>query len=149
MPRLQLRPVLVKGVVAHNAADMSWIVIRDHHVRKANLEGLGNSAAVLLVEPPVDLNDEHCFKKYKLSELVTESKTVFYYPDYLLQVQSRQQLINLLDLAVYIRNVSFFVLVLCLATFLDGLRMAHAKVGGRATEGSQSLPLPSWRPRTP
>ena len=60
----------------------------------------------------VDLNDEHVFKKYKLSELLTESKTVVYFPDYLLQVQNRQQLINLLDLAVHVRNLSFFILVL-------------------------------------
>ncbi|CAE8670279.1 unnamed protein product [Polarella glacialis] len=60
----------------------------------------------------VDLNDQHVFKKYTLDELLTESKTVIYFPDYLLQVQSRQQLINLLDLAIYIRNLSFFVLVL-------------------------------------
>jgi hypothetical protein len=60
----------------------------------------------------VDLNDDHVFKSFKLSELLTESKTVFYFPDYLLQVQSRQQLINLLDLAIYIRNLSLFILVL-------------------------------------
>lgn len=34
----------------------------------------------------IDLNDEHVFKQFKLSELITESKTVVYYPDYLLQV---------------------------------------------------------------
>jgi hypothetical protein len=33
----------------------------------------------------VDLNDEHVFKSFKLSELRTESKTVVYFPDYLLQ----------------------------------------------------------------
>eukprot|EP00931_Biecheleriopsis_adriatica_P048723 TRINITY_DN28156_c0_g1_i1.p1 TRINITY_DN28156_c0_g1~~TRINITY_DN28156_c0_g1_i1.p1 ORF type:complete len:2295 (-),score=500.02 TRINITY_DN28156_c0_g1_i1:122-7006(-) len=60
----------------------------------------------------IDLNDAHVFKKFKLCELLTESKTVVYFPDYLLQVQSRQQLINLLDFAVYIRNLSFFILVL-------------------------------------
>lgn len=60
----------------------------------------------------VDLNDEHIFKTFKLSELVTESKTVIYAPDYLLQVQDRQQLIDLLDFAIYIRNISFFILVL-------------------------------------
>eukprot|EP00937_MAST-01D_sp_MAST-1D-sp2_P002830 g2830.t1 len=62
----------------------------------------------------VDLNDEHNFTQCKLSELLTESKTVIYAPDYLLQVPSRQQLINLLDLAIHIRNVSFFILVLFL-----------------------------------
>lgn len=60
----------------------------------------------------VDLNDEHVFKTFKLSELRGESKTVVHYPDYLLQVPSRQQLINLLDLAIYVRNISFFILVL-------------------------------------
>jgi hypothetical protein len=60
----------------------------------------------------VDLNDEHVFKSYKLSELLTESKTVIYFPDYLLQVPDRHQLINLLDLALRIRNISFFILVL-------------------------------------
>ena len=33
------------------------------------------------------------------------------FPDYLLQVPSRQQLINLLDMAIYIRNISMFILV--------------------------------------
>ena len=36
----------------------------------------------------VDLNDEHVFKAFKLSELLTESKTVLYAPDYLLQAQT-------------------------------------------------------------
>jgi len=60
----------------------------------------------------IDLNDEHVFKSFKLNELLTESKTVIYFPDYLLQVQSQQQLINLLDMAIYVRNISFFILVL-------------------------------------
>mmetsp|Transcript_16564 Transcript_16564/g.40507 ORF Transcript_16564/g.40507 Transcript_16564/m.40507 type:complete len:2315 (+) Transcript_16564:297-7241(+) len=60
----------------------------------------------------VDLNDEHVFKSFKLTELLTESKTVIYFPDYLLQVTDRQHLINLLDVAVKIRNISFFILVL-------------------------------------
>ncbi len=60
----------------------------------------------------VDTNDEHTFKSYKLTELLTESKTVFYYPDYLLQVPNRSHLINLLDLSLRIRNVSFFILIL-------------------------------------
>ena len=34
----------------------------------------------------VDLIDEHVFKQFALSELLTESKTVVYFPDYLLQV---------------------------------------------------------------
>lgn len=59
-----------------------------------------------------DLNDDPRFRQSKLSDLVTESKVVVYFPDYLLLVSSRQQLINLLDYAVYIRNVSFFILVL-------------------------------------
>jgi hypothetical protein len=60
----------------------------------------------------IDLNDEHVFKSFRLDELLTESKTVIYFPDYLLQVPDRQHLINLLDLAVKIRNISFFILVL-------------------------------------
>eukprot|EP01043_Picozoa_sp_COSAG02_P023858 COSAG02_NODE_1285_length_13457_cov_11.145606_9_plen_1761_part_00 len=60
----------------------------------------------------VDLNDEHVFKEFKLSELRSESKTVLHAPDFLLQVPSRQQLINLLDFAVYVRNISMFILVL-------------------------------------
>ena len=64
------------------------------------------------VELFVDVDDEHVFKKFPLAELRTESKTVLHAPDYLLQVPSRAQLINLLDLAVHVRNVSFFILVL-------------------------------------
>lgn len=60
----------------------------------------------------VDTNDEYMFKSYKIFELLKESKTVLHYPDYLLQVPNRTQLINLLDLALRIRNVSFFILVL-------------------------------------
>jgi hypothetical protein len=62
----------------------------------------------------LDLNDEHVFKSKRISELLTEAKVVSYYPDYLLQVSNRQQLINLLGLAVKIRNVSFFILALFL-----------------------------------
>jgi hypothetical protein len=60
----------------------------------------------------IDANDEHVFKVQKLSDLLTESKTVIHFPDYLLTVPDRQQLINLLDLAIQLRNVSFFILVL-------------------------------------
>jgi len=60
----------------------------------------------------VDLNDDHVFRKEKLSDLLTESKTILYFPDYLLQVTCRAHLINLLDFAIYVRNVSFFILVL-------------------------------------
>jgi len=60
----------------------------------------------------VDLNDEHVFKEFKLSELLTESKTVVCFPDFLLQVPNRQELINLLDLAIHLRNVGFFILIL-------------------------------------
>ena len=52
----------------------------------------------------------------KLSELLNhntgESKLVFFAPHYLLQVTKRQHLINLLDMAISVRNVSFFILVL-------------------------------------
>ena len=60
----------------------------------------------------VDLNDDVAFEEKKLSEILTESKIVLYFPDYLLLVSSRQQLINLLDYAIYIRNLSFFILIL-------------------------------------
>lgn len=60
----------------------------------------------------VDLNDDVQFRKEKLSDLLTESKVVVYFPDYLLLVSSRQQLINLLDYALYLRNIGFFILVL-------------------------------------
>ena len=60
----------------------------------------------------VDLNDEHAFQTSHLNDLVTESKVTFYHPDYVLQVPSRQHLINLLDLAAHLRNVSLFILVL-------------------------------------
>lgn len=60
----------------------------------------------------VDLNDDPDFRKDKLSDLLTESKVTVYFPDYMLLVSSRQQLINLLDYAIYIRNIGFFVLVL-------------------------------------
>ena len=43
----------------------------------------------------VDLNDEHAFQTSHLNDLVTESKVTFYHPDYVLQVPSRQHLINL------------------------------------------------------
>ena len=64
------------------------------------------------VEVFVDLNDNHAFKKSQLNTLITESKIVIYFPDFLLQVTSRQDLINLLDYAINIRNVSLYILVL-------------------------------------
>ena len=42
------------------------------------------------VQSFIDLNDEHVFKKVRLNELRTESKTVLYYPDYLMQVRGRE-----------------------------------------------------------
>ena len=85
----------------------------------------------------VDLNDDPQFRRVKLSELITESKVLVYFPDYMLLVSrsvsswlissagrwislsnqpsflfSRHQLINLLDYAIYIRNIGLFVLVL-------------------------------------
>lgn len=41
---------------------------------------------ILSEQSYVDLNDRHVFKQFKLSELLTESKTVLYFPDFLLQV---------------------------------------------------------------
>ena len=47
-----------------------------------------------------------------MSDLVTESKVVVHFPDFLLSVTKRQELINLLDYAIHIRNISFTILVL-------------------------------------
>ena len=68
--------------------------------------------SIYSIEAYVDLNDDNQFKESKLSALLTESKTVMYFPDYLLQVPNREQLINLMDLALRLRNVPFFILVL-------------------------------------
>lgn len=67
---------------------------------------------ILSDELYLDLNDDCQLKQAKLSELLTESKVTIYFPDYMLLVSSRQQLINLLDYAIYIRNIGFFILVL-------------------------------------
>ena len=77
-----------------------------------NYYGMRHELIELLtsIETYVDLNDNHQFKEYKLSELLTESKTVFYFPDYLMQVTNRQELINLMDLAIHLRNIPFFLL---------------------------------------
>ena len=60
----------------------------------------------------VDLNDEHVFKFFRLSELVTECKLVIFAPHYVLQVQRQHHLVNILDMAINVRNISFFILVL-------------------------------------
>jgi len=60
----------------------------------------------------VDLNDDHVFKQFYFHEVLGESKTVLFFPDYRLQVTSQRQLISLLDLAIHARNIGFFVLVL-------------------------------------
>lgn len=87
----------------------------------------------------VDLNDNHVFKESKLCELLTESKTAFYFPDYLLQVPSRQHLINLLDFAVKIRNVSLFILVLIY------LRRASVRISYHEKEGTKVNISGPWR----
>lgn len=86
-----------------------------------------------------DLNDETCFKLFKLSELLTESKTVFYFPDYLLQIPDRSQLINLLDLALKLRNISFFILLLIY------LRRCSARLEFRESEGSTKYITGPWK----
>lgn len=90
----------------------------------------------------IDLNDEHVFKTYKLSELLTESKTVLYYPDYLLQVSERQHLINLLDLAIELRNISFFILVLFY------LRRSSIHIGFISSEDNVEKISGPWREGT-
>ena len=67
---------------------------------------------ILVTQLFVDLNDDYVCKQFKLSTLLTESKMVLFAPDYLLQVQSQQHLINLVDFSVYVRNVSLLILVL-------------------------------------
>jgi hypothetical protein len=63
----------------------------------------------------VDLNDEVGFVRNKLSELLSESKVVLYFPDYLLLVSSRQQLINVSNescegmLQLHIENLSLLI----------------------------------------
>uniref|UniRef100_A0A7S4AAQ7 Uncharacterized protein n=1 Tax=Pseudo-nitzschia australis TaxID=44445 RepID=A0A7S4AAQ7_9STRA len=86
-----------------------------------------------------DLNDETGFKLFKLSELLTESKTVFYFPDYLLQIPNRSQLINLLDLALKLRNISFFILLLIY------LRRSSIRLEFREGEGNTKYISGPWR----
>jgi hypothetical protein len=63
----------------------------------------------------VDLDDEVGFVRNKLSELLSESKVVLYFPDYLLLVSSRQQLINVSNescegmLQLHIENLSLLI----------------------------------------
>ena len=38
----------------------------------------------------IDANDEHVFKEFRLDTLCSESKTVLYAPDYLLQVSEQE-----------------------------------------------------------
>ena len=102
-----------EDVVLFTSRDIHYLVDKggqfctDYYGMKHELIDCINSEEVF-----VDVNDDHVFKTFKLSELLTESKTVLFYPDYLLQVPNRQHLINLIDLAVHLRNVSFFCLVL-------------------------------------
>eukprot|EP00536_Pseudo-nitzschia_multiseries_P000059 jgi/Psemu1/321429/estExt_fgenesh1_pg.C_20043 len=86
-----------------------------------------------------DLNDETVFKLFKLSELLTESKTVFYFPDYLLQIPDRSQLINLLDLALKLRNISFFILLLIY------LRRSSIRLEFRESEGNARYISGPWK----
>ena len=97
------------------------------------------ASCMLSVEVFVDLNDEHAFKSFPLEELVTESKTAVYAPDYVLQVASRQQLINLLSLAINLRNVSLFILV------LFQLRRASVALEFKPQEGKVVKISGPWR----
>lgn len=91
----------------HNLVDSGGQFCQDYYGMKHEL-----IECIVSEELYVDLNDDPQFRKAKLSELLTESKVVVYFPDYMLLVSSRQQLINLLDYAIKIRNVGFFILVL-------------------------------------
>lgn len=99
--------ILFTSKQIHYHVDKGGQFCSDYYGMKVELMECINSDEMF-----VDLNDEIAFEKKKLSEILTESKVVMYFPDYLLLVSSRQQLINLLDFAVYIRNLSFFILVL-------------------------------------
>jgi hypothetical protein len=87
----------------------------------------------------VDLNDERVFKTFKLTELLTESKVVVYFPDYLLQVHDRRQLINLIDLSIKLRNISFFILVLFY------LRRSSVSIGFMAKESNVTRISGPWK----
>ena len=91
----------------HYHVDQGGQFCTDYYGMKHNL-----MECITSEETMIDVSDETIFKTCKLSSLLTESKTVIYFPDYLLQIQGREQLINLLDASVYIRNLSFFILVL-------------------------------------
>ena len=65
------------------------------------LYSIPSHPTLLTLSPPppsltqvfVDLNDEHVFTKRKLFDMLTESKTVLYFPDFLLQC-SRSDIIS-------------------------------------------------------
>lgn len=105
--------ISVQDVILFTSPNIHYLVDKSGQFNE-NYYGMKHELieCILSEQVFVDLNDEHVFKSFKLSELLTESKTVLYFPDYRLQVQSQQQLINLLDLAIYLRNISFFVLTL-------------------------------------
>ena len=63
----------------------------------------------------------------------------FYHPDYVLQVPSRQHLINLLDLAAHLRNVSLFILV------LFQLRRASVKLDYKFRDGKVTKISGPWQ----
>jgi hypothetical protein len=61
----------------------------------------------------VDANDAHAIKACTLQDLAKlETKSVFYAPYFLVQPPTRQHLIALLDLAIKLRNVPLFILIL-------------------------------------
>lgn len=91
----------------HNLVDSGGQFCPDYYGMKHEL-----IECITSEELYIDLNDDPKFRSNKLSELLSESKVVVYFPDYMLLVSSRQQLINLLDYAIKIRNIGFFILVL-------------------------------------
>jgi hypothetical protein len=108
----------------HNLVDSGGQFCQDYYGMKHELIESMSSEELF-----VDLNDDPQFRKAKLSELLTESKVVVYFPDYMLLVSSRQQLINLLDYAIKIRNIGFFILVLFFLRRSSILLEFHEKNG--------------------
>lgn len=53
----------------------------NHHYYGMKHELIEN---IIIEQSFIDANDCHQFKKYKLSELITETKTVLYYPTFYL-----------------------------------------------------------------
>ena len=85
--------VLFTSPNIHYKVDMGGQFCTDYYGMKFELIECIQSEQVY-----VDLNDEHVFKMFKLSELITEAKLVFFAPHYLLQVINTPFLIIVFEL---------------------------------------------------